>query len=129
MTYWRKDTRDSNYSDVVDGLEDLGVEVIPTERPVDFLLHYQNFSGWAELKTSSRNAHIKRTQLRFFADTRMPVAFIRTVDEGWRFVMTRTGLTPLEKNRIHLFLEADKRKEFYPATVEKVLDGTWKHEG
>jgi hypothetical protein len=121
--YYRKDTKDANHDQICAHLRSHGVTVMELERPLDLLLYYRGWTGWAEIKTQDRNAEIRRGQLEFMAETPMQVAFVKSENEAWDFVKTGIGLSDAQKNRLIGFLLRDSRSRYWPAIVEKVLNG------
>lgn len=116
--------RDSNHKSVIEPLsEQPGIEVIETFRPLDALVFNAELgAGWMEIKTAARNASIKRTQIEFMANTKMPVAFVKTPDEAVQFANTMVGLSDRQKANLGVFLETATRKGYHPAVIERVLN-------
>jgi hypothetical protein len=116
-----KQSRDANHSEIVQHLQRNGIEVIETFQPLDILIYKSGIAGWIEIKTESRNAGIRRSQIKFMAETKMPVAFVKTPAEAYRFASTFEGLTAKEKANLAEFLKHATNEKYYPATIERVL--------
>lgn len=116
------DKRDANHDEIVNHLRKLGIEVVETERPVDVLIHHGGRSGWGEIKVPGGN--VRRTQVQFISETKMPVAFIRTTDEAVYFAETFDGLTQSAKDRLaKLLLTHPKNKDFSSIQIEAAILG------
>lgn len=121
MKRFVRQIRDGNHKELVDHLEKHGIEVIETFRPLDCLVFHGGQSGWIEIKTEKRNAPIQTNQIEFMANTRMPVAFVKTVDEALAFAKTFSGLTQRQKDNLGVFLRTANKTQYHPAVVERVL--------
>lgn len=117
-----RDQRDANHGEIVAFLRTHGLEVIETERPLDCLVFNDTEAGWMEIKTESRNATVRRSQLEFMSETAMPVAIVKNEGEALIFALTMEGLTPNQKDALTQFLVRDQRDVYYPATVETILN-------
>jgi len=124
MSKYRKirDTRDQNHGEIVAFLRTSGIEVIETERPVDCLVYNGEGSGWMEIKTTARNASVRRGQLEFFSETNMPVEIVTSEGDALRFALNLDGWTQKQKDAIAVFLMKNPGVDkFHPAKVEKAL--------
>jgi len=120
-----KQIRDRNHKQVVEHLEAHGIEVIETFHPLDIVVFNPKLgAGWIEIKTTARDAGIRRNQIKFMAETRMPVFFAKTPEEALRFARTLDGLTASQKTNLAVFLRSATRDKYHPAVVERVL--SWK---
>jgi|GEM_PF-5671904 len=119
-----KQIRDRNHKQVVEHLEAHGIEVIETFHPLDILVHSKFGTGWIEIKTTARDAGIRRNQIKFMAETRMPVFFAKTPEEALWFARTLDGLTASQKTNLAVFLCTATKDKYGPAVVERVL--SWK---
>lgn len=118
-----RDQRDGNHAEIVEELRSRGLEVIETERPLDCLVFDNGWTGWMEIKTTARNAMIKRGQLEFIAATDMPVAIVKTAEQALRFIKDRRGYTPTQKAVISgLLVRNPGVKQWHPAAIERVLN-------
>jgi hypothetical protein len=63
-----------------------------------------------------------RTQIEFMANTKMPVAFVKTEDEALKFASSMDGLTQGQKDSLAIFLQTATKKQYHPAVIERVLD-------
>lgn len=117
---------DGNHREIVNALKKQGVEVIEIMKPVDIIVAKGGFTGFVEIKTKSRKADIKRSQVKFMAETTRAVTFAKDADEAMRFVQTGNGLTLDQKRRLAVFLQYDAREKWGPRVIEDVLAGEWK---
>lgn len=116
------DRRDATHKPIVEHLEANGIEVIQTMRPLDCLIfNAKRRAGWIEIKTTKRNAAIMLTQVKFMADTKMPVAFVSTKEEALEFARTLKGITQKQKDDLRTFYLTCTRKQVHPAVIERVL--------
>lgn len=117
-----RDTRDGNHAEIVAFLRCHGIEVIETERPLDILIRRgDGVCGFAEIKTTARNASIRRSQLEFMSETDMPVAFVKSDGEALIFAETMEGLTRQQKDALGVFLTRETASKWHPAAVERVI--------
>lgn len=121
MKRFVRQIRDGNHAEIVQTLRGHHIEVIETFRPLDILIFNNGASGWMEIKTESRKAPIQTTQIRFMANTKMPVAFVKTFDEALEFARTFDGLTQQQKDNLAVFLREATKTQYHPAVVERVL--------
>jgi hypothetical protein len=119
---FNREKRDGNHKTLVDYLRGHGIEAIETFRPLDVLVFNGSKAGWIEVKTTSRSAAIMRTQIEFMANTKMPVAFVKTEDEALKFASSMDGLTQGQKDSLAIFLQTATKKQYHPAVIERVLD-------
>lgn len=117
---------DGNHKQIVSEVRQQGVEVIEIMKPVDIIVGRRGFTGFVEIKTKSRKANIRRSQVEFMAETTRAVAFAKDADEVMRFVQTGNGLTLDQKRRLAVFLQYDDRDRWHPRLIEDVLAGEWK---
>lgn len=114
--------RDNNHKAVADYLSAHGVEVIEIFNPLDLLCQYRGFVGFVEVKMDDKKELCTRKQLKFIAETRIPVAFAKSGEDALNFLQTRSGLTERQKNGITAMLRRDEKLLFTAKDMRTVLE-------
>ena len=121
---------DGCHAEIVEYLRLHGVEVhdfASARNALDVLFFYDGQAGWIEFKMSKQNRpRYTYQQLRFIAETRMPVFFASDRDAALTFARTlRGGILQIEKDRMayRLAQMVDRRKLFTPNQVERMMAG------
>lgn len=115
--------QDSNHRPIVQELEARGIEVVEVFEPLDLLVFKNGFTGWIEVKVPKSRAVYTRKQIKFIAETRMPVCIAQNAPDALEFVKTGQGLTNGQKDALTQFLMRDDRKIFHREIIERTLKG------
>jgi len=116
--------RDASHTQLVNDIRSQGVEVIEIMKPLDILcrLKRTGFIGFIEIKPTGRRTYTTK-QLRFIAETTVPVSFAQDAAEAMRFLKTQVGLSQLEKNRLAAFCATATKDKYNGEMIARVLKG------
>jgi hypothetical protein len=124
MKFNRNDKRDANHSQIADHLRKHGFEVVDTDRPLDIYIYEPSMrvGGWAEIKVNGSKGAIKRSQIKFMSETRIPVQFVTDEQEAMNFACTFEGLSQKQKDGLAaLLIREPAKKAFQPNEVAEAI--------
>lgn len=113
--------RDKNHAEVRDHLRKHGVEVVEIFDPLDLLCFYRGLTALVEVKPKRRDATYTRRQMKFIAETNIPVTIAKDGEAAMEFLQTKKGLTAAQKRSLTFLLLSDPSKTFRPVAIEKAL--------
>ncbi len=117
------DKKDANHREIVESLKAYNYDVLEIRSPVDLAIFNNGWSGLCEIKTDT--TEYKRIQLETAVNyPRIPIAYVKTVNEALHFVKTGKGITEDQRQRIAIALSADKDRERWTAAMmRRILNG------
>lgn len=124
MKFNRNDKRDANHSQIANHLRKHGFEVVDTDRPLDIFVYEpaKKRCAWMEIKVPGSQGAIKRSQLKFMSETRIPVQFVTDEQEAMNFACTFEGLTQKQKDALAALLIREPGKDsFTPNQVKGAI--------
>lgn len=118
----RRPHLDTNHREIARELTGRGVEVVEVFQPLDLLCFWRGFIGWIEVKLPNSRAVYTRPQIKFIANTRMPVTIAQTAQDAWNFLTSGEGLSQRQKDSLAAFLVQDDRKQWHREIIERALN-------